>query len=171
DLGNLMLALVVLWAYMSFAQLLIIWMGNVATDSPWYIRRGFSGDPSAPHNWKLRALLLITGHFFVPFLILLGRVNKRHLGKLSMLAMLMVLMRVIDCFWWAKPTSMDDRPDLNYLVPGKVHWMDFVIPPALFGIWLSVMLLLLRTRPLLARVEHSPFEEEHGASHHAHASA
>src|SRR5439155_25832165 len=37
DLGNLMLALTVLWAYMSFAQLLIIWMGNMATDSPWYI--------------------------------------------------------------------------------------------------------------------------------------
>src|SRR4051812_27568347 len=56
DLGNLILALTVLWAYMSFAQLLIIWMGNMATDSPWYIRRGFSGDPDAPHAWKLVAL-------------------------------------------------------------------------------------------------------------------
>jgi hypothetical protein len=171
DLGNLMLALVILFAYMSFAQLLIIWMGNTANDSPWYIRRGFSGDPMAPHGWKWFALLLVTGHFFVPFFILLGRVNKRHLGKLSMLAILMVLMRLIDCYWWGVPTSLDDRPNVNHLVARSVHWMDFVIPPALFGIWLSVMLLLLRTRPLLARVEHNPFEEEHGASNHAHAPA
>jgi hypothetical protein len=172
DLGNLMLALVILWAYMSFAQLLIIWMGNIATDSPWYIRRGFSGDPGAPHGWKLFALLLVTGHFFVPFFILLGRPNKRHLGKLSTLAILIVLMRLLDCYWWAKPTSLDDvGKKVSYLVPARVHWMDFVIPPALFGIWLSFMLLLLRTRPLLARVEHNPFEDQHGASHHAHAAA
>ena len=171
DLGNLMLALTILWAYMSFAQLLIIWMGNTATDSPWYIRRGFSGDPAAPHGWQLVALLLLVGQFFVPFFILLGRVNKRHLGKLSMLAMLVVLMRVIDCYWWSRPTSLDDPFGTKILVPAHLHWMDLVIPPALFGLWLSVMLLLLRTRPLLARVEHSPFEETHGASHHAHASA
>ena len=93
------------------------------------------------------------------------------LTKQTGLSRLEIFMRAIDCYWWSRPTSLDDRPGLNYLVPPHLHWMDIVIPPALFGIWLSFMLLLLRTRPLLARVEHSPFEEQHGASHHAHAAA
>jgi hypothetical protein len=167
DLGNLMLAIIILWAYMCFAQLLVIWMGNTATDSPWYIRRGFSGDPNAPHGWKGFAGILILFHFFVPFFVLLGKENKRHLGKLSMLAILMVLMRLLDCYWWSRPTSLADRPGIPYLVPPTVHWLDLVIPPALFGLWLGAMLLLLRTRTLMARVEHSAFEE--GESHHAHA--
>lgn len=172
DLGNLFLSLTILWAYMSFSQLLIIWMGNMATDSPWYIRRGFSGDPNAPHNWKYVALLLITAHFFIPFFILLGRANKRRLEPLSLLAIMMLLMRVVDCFWWSGPTSLADwgHTDAKYLIPRAVHWLDFTTPPALFGIWLAVMLVLLRARPLLARVEEGP-DLEHGGAHHAHAAS
>lgn len=171
DLGNLFLALTILWAYMSFAQLLIIWMGNITPDSPWYVRRGFGGDPNAPHAWKWIAAMLLLAHFFIPFFILLGRNNKRRLEPLSMLAILMLIMRCIDCFWWSGPTSLLDRGhgQLKFLVPRNVHWLDLVLPPALFGLWLAVMLVILRTRALLARVEHSPYEE--GASHHAHAAA
>jgi hypothetical protein len=156
---------------MSFAQLLIIWMGNITPDSPWYVRRGFGGDPNAPHAWKWIAAMLLLAHFFIPFFILLGRNNKRRLEPLSMLAILMLIMRCIDCFWWSGPTSLLDRGhgQLKFLVPRNVHWLDLVLPPALFGLWLAVMLVILRTRALLARVEHSPYEE--GASHHAHAAA
>jgi len=170
DLGNLFLALVILWAYMSFAQLLIIWMGNISPDSPWYIRRGFSGDPNAPHGWKAIAALLLLCHFFIPFFILLGRVNKRRIETLTMLAIMVLLMRAIDCFWWSGPTSLYDQPGQKFLTPRSVHWMDFVLPPALFGIWLAAMLTFLRTRPLLARVEQNPYAE-HGVLNDSHAAA
>ena len=39
DLGNLLLAFVMLWAYMSFCQFLIIWSGNLTEEIPWYLRR------------------------------------------------------------------------------------------------------------------------------------
>ena len=150
DLGNLFLSLTILWAYMAFAQLLIIWMGNTSPESPWYVRRGFSGDPNAHHGWKAVAALLILGHFFVPFFILLGRTNKRRLEPLSMLAILMIIMRVVDCFWFCGPTSLDDRgKTLTELTPRAVHWIDLAMPPALFFIWLAVMLLILKARPLL----------------------
>ena len=51
-----------------------------------------------------------------------------------------------------------------------LSWQDLVTPPALFGLWLALMLLLLKSRPLLARVEQGP-DLEHGASNHAHAAA
>jgi hypothetical protein len=168
DLGNLMLALVILWAYLSFSQLLIIWMGNMTPDSPWYIRRGFSGDPNAPHGWKGIGALLLLCHFFIPFFVLLGRANKRNLGTLTTLAIMMLLMRLIDCFWWSWPTSLYDKAGDTVLRVPAVHWLTFTLPPALFGIWLGAMLTLLRTRPLLARVEHSPFEHEHGHGEHGH---
>jgi hypothetical protein len=170
DLGNLFLTFTILWAYMNFAQFLIIWMGNTAPDTPWYVRRGLGGDPAASHWWKFIAGLLLLVHFFIPFFILLGRSNKRRIEPLSTLAMLMLMMRAIDCFWWAGPTSLLDRgKEITKLTPRSIHWLDLVMPLALFGIWLSVMLIILKWRPVLARVEHGPETEPGG--HHAHAAA
>ncbi len=70
DLGNLMLAFVMLWAYMSFCQFLIIWSGNLSEEIPWYLRRTRgAGNLSRP------ALVLF--QFFLPFFVLLFRENKR----------------------------------------------------------------------------------------------
>ena len=52
DLGNLLLAFVMLWAYMSFCQFLIIWSGNLTEEIPWYLRRTRGG-------WQWVALALI----------------------------------------------------------------------------------------------------------------
>ena len=71
DLGNLMLAFTMLWAYMSFSQYLIIWSGNLTEEIPWYLRRTRGG-------WQWVALALIVFHFFVPFFVLLFRENKRQ---------------------------------------------------------------------------------------------
>ncbi len=71
DLGNLMLAFTMLWAYMSFAQLLIIWAENLPDEIPWYIRR-FSG------GWGYVAWTISIFHFCVPFFLLLMRFIKRN---------------------------------------------------------------------------------------------
>ena len=60
DLGNLMLAFVMLWAYLSFSQFLIIWAGNIKDEIPWYMARAFGG-------WGKVAVVLIVLHFAVPF--------------------------------------------------------------------------------------------------------
>ena len=71
DLGNLLLAFVMLWAYMSFCQYLIIWSGNLTEEIPWYLRRTRGG-------WQWVALALIVFQFFLPFFVLLFRENKRQ---------------------------------------------------------------------------------------------
>ena len=66
DLGNLMFAFMVLWAYLSFSQFLIIWAGNLPDEIPWYLRRLRGG-------WGWVALSLVIFHFAVPFVLLLMR--------------------------------------------------------------------------------------------------
>src|SRR6185503_13473963 len=70
DLGNLLLAFVMLWAYMTFSQFLIIWAGNLPEEIPWYVRRGSNG-------WQWVAAFLALFHFAVTFFLLLIRRNKR----------------------------------------------------------------------------------------------
>jgi hypothetical protein len=79
DLGNLMLAFTMLWAYMAFSQYLIIWSGNLPEEIPWYLRR-------ARGAWQWVALALIVFHFFLPFFVLLFRENKRHGRRLARVA-------------------------------------------------------------------------------------
>ena len=71
DLGNLMLAFVMLWAYMSYSQFFIIWSGNLTEEIPWYLHRGRGG-------WQWVAALLAVGHFALPFFLLLFRDSKRQ---------------------------------------------------------------------------------------------
>ena len=81
DLGNLMLAFTMLWAYMSFSQYLIIWSGNLPEEIPWYLRRTRGG-------WQWVALALILFHFFLPFFVLLFRENKRQSRLIVQVAIL-----------------------------------------------------------------------------------
>jgi hypothetical protein len=142
DLGNLFLTLIILWAYMSFAQLLIIWMGNTATDTPWYVRRGLGQEAN---GWRFIGLILVVLHFFVPFLILLARGAKQNLRRLTRLAFCVLVLRVIDFYWTAKPSSLDLISSLN------LNPMDFLMPVALSAIWFAAFVALLRRRPLIMR--------------------
>ena len=73
DLGKLMLAFVMLWAYFSFSQFLIIWSANLPEEIPCYLTRVDGG-------WEWVSALLIVGQFVLPFLLLLYRDLKRSAG-------------------------------------------------------------------------------------------
>src|SRR4029434_9326626 len=65
DLGKLLLAPIMVWAYLNFSQFLIIWSGNLPEEIPWYLER-FRG------GWGVVAMALVLGHFALPFLLLLS---------------------------------------------------------------------------------------------------
>ena len=100
DLGNLMLAFTMLWAYMSFSQYLIIWSGNLPEEIPWYLRR-------ARGAWQWVALVLIVFHFFLPFFVLLFRENKRQGRLLARAAAWVLAMHWLDLVWLIVPASID----------------------------------------------------------------
>ncbi len=163
DLGNLMLTLVILWAYTSFAQLLIIWMGNIDHETPWYLHRGFSQEFSP---WKIVAVGLLVFHFFVPFLVLLSRDAKRNLKTLSGMAAVLLVLRALDAYWLIAPSGPD-------LPPGRRHltWMDIPLLVGMFGVWFAAFVATLRRRPLLAPVELTEEEVEEIARQAAEAAA
>lgn len=143
DLGNLLLALVMLWAYLAFSQLLIIYSGNLPEEVIWYVQR-FN------HSWLYLAAFLLIFHFAVPFLLLLSRQNKRNVRPLRWIAMGVLVMRLVDLFWLIVPTFREEQV--------RVNWMDVAAPIALGGIWISAFFGQLKRRPLVPL--HDPRLEE-----------
>lgn len=134
DLGNLMLAFTMIWAYLSFSQFLIIWSGNQPETIPWYVER-------TTHGWQWVGLGLLAFSFAVPFALLLSRQTKRRIETLAVVAGLVILMRLVDLFWVVAP---------NFHREGvSVHWLDVAAPAGIGGIWLWFFFRELRSRSLL----------------------
>src|SRR5258707_14114166 len=96
DLGKLLLAFLMLWAYFDFSQLLIIWSGNLPEEITFYYSRLHS-------QWGVVAVIVVIFHFFVPFFLLLSRVLKRNPKVLPAVAIWLILMRLVDLFWMTRP--------------------------------------------------------------------
>jgi len=136
DLGNLMLTFVMLWAYTSFSQFLIIWSGNLPEENPWYIHRLSGG-------WQWIALILVLFHFAVPFLLLLSRYVKRRTRLLVGIAGAMIVMRFIDIYWNVQPSHWSSF---------HLHWLDAATLLGVGGIWIAAFLWQLRRSPWLQEI-------------------
>src|SRR5207248_1522528 len=133
DLGKLLLAFVMLWAYFDFSQLLIIWSGNLPEEITFY-RSRLHG------QWGIVAVVVVVFHFFVPFFLLLSRDLKRSLQLLPKVALWLIFMRFVDLFWMTRPEFT------------SVAWpnlWDLAAPLALGGLWLFVFAGQLKRMPLL----------------------
>jgi hypothetical protein len=134
DLGNLMLAFVMLWAYFSFSQYLIIWSGNLPAEIAWYLHRLQTG-------WRAVGLTLILFHFAAPFVVLLSRQVKRQPQLLVKVAVGILIVRLVDLFWLIAPEF--------HQTGISVSWMDVVLPLTLGSIWLACFIWQLRGRAIL----------------------
>ena len=133
DLGKLLLAFVMLWAYFSFSQLLIIWSGNQPEEITFYYSRLHS-------QWGVVAVLVFIFHFFVPFFLLLSRDLKRNTKLLPKVALWLIFMRLVDLFWMTRPEFTTNAwPNL---------W-DLAAVLALGGLWFFVFAGQLKQLPLL----------------------
>jgi len=134
DLGNLLLAFVMMWAYLSFSQFLLIWSENLPEEIPWYLKRTRGG-------WLWLALLLVVFQFSLPFLLLLSREIKQDPRWLAAVALLVLVMRYLDVFWWIEP-AFSDGVYFYVLV-------DIAALVGLGGIWIWHFLNQLGKLPLL----------------------
>lgn len=138
DLGTLMFAFTVLWAYVNFSQYLIIWSANLAEETPWYVKRGQG-------IWGLVAVALMIFHFAVPFFLLLMRVNKKKSAILVTIAMFMLMMRFVDLTFLIAPAFHEVEEAAHH----SIHWMDLVAPVALGGLWIGAYIWQLGRRSLV----------------------
>ena len=142
DHGKWMLTFIMVWAYFSFSQWLIIWAGNLPDEITWYMRRLYGG-------WGFVGLTLVIFQFAVPFVFLLSRSFKRDVRRLVWLATWIILMRYVDLFWIIEP---------NFSQTFSLTVADIVVPIAIGGIWLAYFFRNLSSLPLLPAFDPSANE-------------
>ncbi len=150
DHGKWMLTFIMVWAYFSFSQWLIIWAGNLPAEITFYMRRLNGG-------WGYVGLTLALFHFAVPFTILLSRPFKRDIRKLVWLAVWLILMRYLDLFWII---------EANFSKTLAVTVADIVVPIAIGGFWLAYFFRNLGSLPLLPAYDPSAGEVLEPQHHH-----
>lgn len=149
DLGKLMLAFVMLWAYFNFSQYLLIYSANIIEEVPYLIDRTTNG-------WEYLALFLALFHFAVPFLLLLSRERKRNAHRLVVLALWLLFVRYADLFMMVSPEFAATGGNLHahageeaHVSHFFVHWLDLAATLGIGGIWLWMFYTQLGRRPLL----------------------
>jgi len=147
DLGTFMLACVMLWAYTSFSQLLIIWSANLPEEIIYFMTRLEGG-------WEYMGYGLLLFHFAVPFLFLISSTMKSKAKLLAAIAIGLIFMRLVDLYWIIAPsfTKIPADHGPSYHSTGfTIHWMDLAIPIGLGGILISLFFYQLKKRPLVAQ--------------------
>jgi hypothetical protein len=150
DLGKFLFAFLMLWAYLSFSQYLIIWSANLPEEITHYLNRW-------DNNWKYLSVFIIVGHFIVPYALLLSRDLKKNAGKLQVIATWIVCARVADYYWHVAPEFHPAGFTFSVL--------DIALPLALGGIFISLFLSQLTGRSLLP-VNDADLEK--ALHHHVH---
>jgi hypothetical protein len=153
DHGKWMLTFVMVWAYFSFSQWLIIWAGNLPGEISFYLKRLNGG-------WGYIGLFLALFHFCVPFAVLLSRPFKRDIRKLVWLAIWLMLMRFVDLFWII---------EANFSRTLNLTVADVVVPVAIGGLWLAYFFRNLGSLALLPAYDPTAGEVLEPAHHHGSA--
>jgi hypothetical protein len=97
DLGKWLFGIgVVFWAYIAFSQYMLIWYANLPVETNWYMARQLGG-------WGAISLLLLFGHFVIPFVLLITRWTKRWLWPLRVISGWLLLMFFVDIYWLVMP--------------------------------------------------------------------
>ncbi|MCP3979673.1 MAG: quinol:cytochrome C oxidoreductase [bacterium] len=96
DLGKLLFAFTVFWAYIAFSQYFLIWYANIPEETLWFLHRAEGG-------WKTLSIALGLGHFVVPFFFLMSRHIKRRTPLLVAGALWMLGMHLADLHWLIMP--------------------------------------------------------------------
>lgn len=145
DIGTLILAFTTIWAYLSFSQYIIIWSGNLPEEAIWFQSR------TGP-AWKWMAVILVVFHFIVPFFILLQRRIKRNSSMVTKVAIGILVMRMVDIYWYVVPAFHPET--------AAMHVLDLLAVVGILGVWFAFYVRQLSRYPLLAvgdwRVQGNP---------------
>jgi len=143
DLGSLMFAFNMFWAYVSFSQLLIIWSANLPEETSYYLKRFH-------HGWEFVGLAVFLFHFCVTFILLLNRPIKRNPHILRKVAAWVVVMRLLDLIWVIQPAFSHGKENglpVSHFEPQWL-WLYIAAPMALGGIWVMLFAMQLKKRSL-----------------------
>jgi len=134
DIGKLLFAFTIFWAYMAYSQYFLIWYADIPEETYWFLNRWVG-------TWKGFSMLLLFGHFVLPFLLLLPRWSKRNAVMLTIVALWILLMRWVDLYWLIFPTHSPDGVHLS--------WMDISTLAGIGGIFIWFVWNRITSQPLI----------------------
>ena len=102
DLGKMIFAFTVFWAYIGFSQFMLIWYANIPEETGWFKER-FAGSWTGG-SWGTLSAILLFGHFVIPFVVLLSRHIKRRRPTLAFWACWQLVMIYLDMYWLVMPS-------------------------------------------------------------------
>ena len=134
DAGKLMFGFTVFWTYVTFCQYYLIWFANIPEETVWYQHRLQGG-------WERIGLLLLLGHFFIPFWFLMSRHIKRNRTTLAIGASWMLFVHYMDIYYYVMPVH---HHHLHF------HWMDLTAMLGIGGVFLAVVFKRFQKDPVVA---------------------
>ena len=148
DLGKLMQGFVIFWGYIAFSQFLLIWYANIPEETFWYDPR-INGT-----GWKTMTYVLLIGHLFLPFFLLMGRALRRNKTLLAISAVWLLCLHWLDHYWVVMPeygrtsgfSKMD--PD-NFSFAGMGMIADMACGIGMVAIFVALFCMIARNRPLV----------------------
>ena len=135
DVGSLLLAFVMLWAYVTYFQYVLIWAGNLSDEITWYTARTEGG-------WQPTAWVIAGAGFLLPFWCLLFRGLKRNRRWLGSVAALIIATQLLHVYWLIQPAFSPTGPDLDFALP--LVWIG------VGGLWLAMFAWSFGAAPLVA---------------------
>jgi len=134
DFGVILFVFVMLWAYTSFSQFLIIWSGNLPDSNFYYVERSKS-------NWNVVGLMAMMGQYFIPFVALLTPRNRKIPQSLAIVAGFMVVMHLVDVYQYVLPA-------IRHSGPMPTGW-DVLAFFSVGLLWTGAVAAFLKQRPIL----------------------
>lgn len=110
SIGQLMLAFTVFWAYVTFSQYFLMWNANVPEETFWYNLRELNHDGST-NQWWYVGLVILFGHFFLPFFALLSYRFKVTQHIIRRIALWILSVILIDLCYNILPALKDAHGD------------------------------------------------------------
>jgi len=148
SIGQLMLAFTVFWAYVTFSQYFLIWNANVPEETFWYNLRELNAD-GTPNQWKYVGIVIILiGHFVVPFLYLLSYNNKIVHTKIKKVAIWVPCIILFDLCYNILPALKNEQGDPQPLFSLNLLWTITAVI-GVGGIWLYAYLKSLPMTKLI----------------------
>ena len=142
DLGKLMQGFVIFWGYIAFSQFLLIWYANIPEETFWYDLR--INQP----GWMGLSLILLVGHLFIPFFLLMGRGLRRNKVLLTISAVFILCMHWVDHYWLVMPHLNPGENEFTLSGLGFLTGISCLI--GMIAVYIALFCIVTRNRPLVA---------------------
>jgi hypothetical protein len=137
DLGKLMFGFLVFWGYVNFSQYMLIWYAALPEETTFFHNRW----DYAP--WQNVSYAIILFHFVVPFFWTMSRWFKRNTGRLQIGALILLVMHVVDMYWFVMPNYHLGKEGFTF------HWLDAACLLANVGVYGAFVFRKMTTTALV----------------------